>query len=112
MDDYHCQDYCDSKREPLLRGLVVMRKDMAYVQFILESYEGMVNVTAIDSRRGWLSVSIMPGFLGETNAAIKALAQDIPLREVDFDLMSEKEKANADADTHLDHEGIFEASWL
>lgn len=81
MSDLHRQDHCNPKQEPLSRGLLVRRKDMAYVQFILESHEGMVNVTAIDSRRGWLSVSIMPGFLEETEAAIKALAQEIPLEE-------------------------------
>ncbi len=93
MADYHPgEEYCNPGGEPLCRSLIVRRNDMAYVQFILESYEGMVNVTAIDSRCGWLSVSIMPGFQEETTAAIKALAQEIPIRETGSDFMLEKEK--------------------
>ncbi|MDZ4165216.1 MAG: DUF4911 domain-containing protein [Smithellaceae bacterium] len=84
MHEEHRHKNRGGEEEPVIRRLLLKRQDMAYVQFILESYEGMVNVTALDSRRGVVSLSIMPGFLAETEIALEALANTIMLKQIEF----------------------------
>lgn len=82
MHEEHRHNQRGGKEEPVIKRLLLKRQDMAYVQFILESYEGMVNVTALDSHRGVVSLSIMPGFLADTEIALKALANKVTLSEI------------------------------
>ena len=49
------------------------RKDIAFVQFIIEGYEGMATVTTIDPHTAIIQISIIPDFISDMSAVIKDL---------------------------------------
>lgn len=59
------------------------RKNIAAVQFILEGYENMANVTTMDSRIAVIRIAIVGDFLCEINTLLDRLKMDYSMQEVD-----------------------------
>jgi hypothetical protein len=58
------------------------RKNIALVQFIIEGYGNMANVTTVDSRAAIIKVSIMNGFLSDMNHLLDSLKDKYKMEEI------------------------------
>ena len=56
--------------------------DIVLLQFILEGYEGLVNVTTIDPAEAVLKISILPDFVDDVRNILHALADEIDMKTV------------------------------
>lgn len=67
----------------------IARRDLAYVHFILESYEGLAVMSTIDQAEGIVQISYPPFFAAEVEGLLAALGQEVSL--VPFTLHSPPE---------------------
>jgi hypothetical protein len=58
------------------------RKNIALVQFIIEGYGNMANVTTVDSRAAIIKVSIMNGFISDMNHLLDSLKDKYKMEEI------------------------------
>lgn len=63
----------------LKKYLKLNRKHISYVQFLIESYEGLATVTTVDKNAAIIELSIMPDFVSD----IDQILDDIR-KEIDF----------------------------
>jgi hypothetical protein len=57
-------------------------RDLVYMKFILEAYEGMSTMSTIDGKRGIVRVNYPVAFAGDVAALMEALATEIAVTEV------------------------------
>ncbi|HPL62792.1 MAG: DUF4911 domain-containing protein [Syntrophales bacterium] len=69
----------------------VQRKDLAYFQFILEGYEGLVTATTIDNNLGIVKLFIMPGRAAEADQVLSALEKELCIQEIS-DIVGERRR--------------------
>jgi hypothetical protein len=74
-------------RDPSVRDVVPIYlalppREIAYVKFVFESYEGVAVVRTIDRRAATLVVLVAPDFLPDARAAIASLAAEGACREI------------------------------
>ena len=62
--------------------LRVRRTDIAYVKFILESYEDLAIVRTLDRKKATIVVLAMPDFLEHVRAVLRALARELEVYEI------------------------------
>lgn len=60
------------------------RKDISFIQFIIEGYEGMATVTTIDPHTAVIRVSIVPDFLSEIQNVINDLRNTYEMEEINY----------------------------
>jgi len=61
----------------------VDRREISYLKFILEAYDGIAVLTTIDPVDGVVFLTVAPGCLADVDQVIKALAKDVMIREID-----------------------------
>ena len=61
--------------------LRVPRKEIAYVKFVFESYEGVAVVRTLDRRAATLVVLAVPDFEAQARAIVRALAGEAGCEE-------------------------------
>ena len=69
-------------RETRVRTFRVDRKNIWYLHFIIEAYDGVATVSTVDSREGHVRVSIPSGRNDEAEMLLRALAREMSLEEV------------------------------
>ncbi|WP_175476437.1 DUF4911 domain-containing protein [Syntrophus gentianae] len=57
------------------------KQDIAYLQFILEGYEGVCSVSTIDSRVALIGVTSMPGFEAAVTKILAQLKSEVEFHE-------------------------------
>ena len=57
-------------------------RDMVYMKFILEAYEGLTTMSTIDGKRGIVRVNYPIAFAGDVAALMDALGSEIAITEV------------------------------
>jgi hypothetical protein len=57
-------------------------RDLVYMKFILEAYEGLCTMSSVDGKRGIVRVCYPAPFAEEIAALMRALAAEIPVVEV------------------------------
>ncbi len=57
-------------------------KDIVFVQFIIEGYEGLATVTTFDHRTAIIQVAIMPDFESEVMGILESLKEQAALEEI------------------------------
>lgn len=78
-----CYEYRMRERGVITRNLRLGRKDIAYVKYILEGYEGLATVTTIPTcRESTVQLSIMPDFISEVDGILEALKEEIDICEI------------------------------
>lgn len=78
-----CYEYRMRKRGVITRNLRLSRKDIAYVKYIFEGYEGLATVTTVPtSRESVVQLSIMPDFTSEVDGILEALKEEIDMSEI------------------------------
>ncbi len=62
----------------------VRRRDIAYLHFIIESYEGLATLSTIDARKGIVRLSIPECLVEDVEKLLLALREEIPMVEPPF----------------------------
>jgi hypothetical protein len=65
--------------ETAKRGYRVDRREIAYLKFILEAYDGLAVVSTLDSEAGLLVLHIAPGCESDVEMIMQDLRRDIML---------------------------------
>ena len=60
----------------------VNRRDMVYLKFILEAYEGMNVMSTVDNAAGIIRIAIMPGFEDDMDALLAELGKKVAMETV------------------------------
>lgn len=68
--------------DTLLRTFQINRKDIWYLHFIFEAYDGVATVSTIDSREGAVVLCIPSSRGEEAELLLQAICQEIPLVEL------------------------------
>lgn len=69
----------------ICRYFKVAHRDMVYLKFILEAYEGMNVMSTVDNRAGIIRIAIMPGFVPDMDALLAELAGQVGMEAVAWD---------------------------
>lgn len=70
--------------EALVRYFKVGRRDLVYLKFILEAYEGMSTLSTVEPHGVIVRLSIPAGFEADMQSLLDALRADMPITEVTF----------------------------
>ena len=60
----------------------VNRRDIAYLRFISEAYDGIMVLSTLDREAGVIRVTIAPGCAAEVARLIQGLAQEVMMEPV------------------------------
>lgn len=66
---------------PRRRYFRLDRRDLAYLTFIIESYEGLATVTTLEPKETLVSITTLPSRAEELDALITALQGEITMTE-------------------------------
>ncbi len=66
----------------ITKKLRLERKDIAYVKFILEGYEGIALATTIDNNESIIQLTIVPDFESDVEMLLAALKKEIDFSEI------------------------------
>ena len=66
----------------IVRYFRVERRDLVYLKFILESYEGMSTLSTVEKQAAIVRLTIPAGFAADIQKLIEAVSADISLTEV------------------------------
>lgn len=62
--------------------LRVQRTDIAYIKFIVESYEDIGIIRTVDRMKATIVVLAMPDFIDQVREVLTALSQELELYEI------------------------------
>lgn len=66
----------------IFRYFKVRHRDMVFLKFILEAYEGMNVMSTVDNVAGIIRVAIMEGFEADMDALLAELGQQVSMEAV------------------------------
>lgn len=68
----------------ICRYFKVAHRDMVYLKFILEAYEGMNVMSTVDNKAGIIRIAIMPGFVEDMDALLADLGRKVVMEPVEW----------------------------
>jgi len=68
----------------IYRYFKVRHRDMVYLKFILEAYEGMNVMSTVDNVAGIIRIAIMEGFEADMDALLAELGQQVVMEAVEW----------------------------
>lgn len=71
--------------EMICRYFKVNRRDMVFLKFILEAYEGMNVMSTVDNRAGIIRIAIMPGFEDDMDALLAELGKQVFMEHAEWE---------------------------
>lgn len=71
--------------QPVSRYFRVNRRDMVFLKFILEAYEGMNLMSTVDNVAGIIRILIMPGFQEDMDGLLAELGRQVSMEPVQWD---------------------------
>jgi len=69
--------------ETITRYYRIDRREISFLKFILEAYDGLAVVTTLDSTKGIISITIAPGCIQDAEEIIQGLQNEIMIEKVD-----------------------------
>lgn len=69
----------------IFRYFKVRHRDMVYLKFILEAYEGMNVMSTVDNVAGIIRIAIMEGFEADMDGLLAELGQQVSMEPVVWD---------------------------
>jgi hypothetical protein len=69
----------------IFRYFKVRHRDMVYLKFILEAYEGMNVMSTVDNVAGIIRIAIMEGFEADMDALLAELGRQVAMEAVEWD---------------------------
>ena len=70
-----------SKLETIKKFLRVDRREICFIKFILEAYDGIATMTTIDAHQGVVMLRIAPGCEGDVEAVFQGLKKDMLIED-------------------------------
>ena len=70
--------------EMICRYFRVARRDIVYLKFILEAYEGMNVMSTVDNANGIIRIAIMRGFEEDIDALLNELGNRVVMEQVEW----------------------------
>lgn len=64
------------------RYFMLPPEEIAYVGFVIHSYEGLGVVRTLDGDKGLVEILLSPQMEEELDELLRALAQEVPMREL------------------------------
>ncbi len=68
----------------ICRYFKVAHRDMVFLKFILEAYEGMNVMSTVDNKVGIIRIAIMPGFVDDMDALLADLGKRVTMEPVEW----------------------------
>lgn len=68
----------------ICRYFKVAHRDMVYLKFILEVYEGMNVMSTVDNKAGIIRIGIMPGFVEDMDSLLAELGRKVVMEPVQW----------------------------
>lgn len=68
----------------IVRYYKVQRRDVVFLKFILEAYEGMSTLSTVEPREAIVRLSVPVGFDADMQRLITSLGEEISIAETDF----------------------------
>ncbi|HIJ82410.1 MAG TPA: DUF4911 domain-containing protein [Desulfuromonadales bacterium] len=68
----------------ICRYFKVAHRDMVFLKFILEAYEGMNVMSTVDNRAGIIRIAIMPGFESDIDELLADLGRQVRMEAVEW----------------------------
>jgi len=68
----------------ICRYFKVAHRDMVFLKFILEAYEGMNVMSTVDNKVGIIRIAIMPGFVEDMDALLAELGTQVVMEPVEW----------------------------
>lgn len=69
----------------IFRYFKVRHRDMVYLKFILEAYEGMNVMSTVNNVVGIIRIAIMEGFEADMDGLLEELGQQVVMEPVEWD---------------------------
>jgi len=69
----------------IFRYFKVRHRDMVYLKFILEAYEGMNVMSTVDNVAGIIRIAIMKGFEADMDGLLAELGRQVAMEAVVWD---------------------------
>ena len=69
----------------IFRYFKVRHRDMVYLKFILEAYEGMNVMSTVDNVAGIIRIAIMEGFEADMDSLLAELGRQVSMEAVVWD---------------------------
>lgn len=63
----------------ICRYFKVAHRDMVFLKFILEAYEGMNVMSTVDNKAGIIRIAIMPGFVDDMDRLLADLGLQVTM---------------------------------
>ncbi len=63
----------------ICRYFKVAHRDMVFLKFILEAYEGMNVMSTVDNKAGIIRIAIMPGFVDDMDGLLAELGRQVTM---------------------------------
>lgn len=68
----------------ICRYFKVLHRDMVYLKFILEAYEGMNVMSTVDNKVGIIRIAIMSGFENDMDTLLSELSKQLWMESVEW----------------------------
>ena len=68
----------------IFRYFKVLHRDMVYLKFILEAYEGMNVMSTVDNVAGIIRIAIMEGFEADMDGVLAELGRQVDMEPVEW----------------------------
>jgi hypothetical protein len=68
----------------IFRYFKVLHRDMVYLKFILEAYEGMNVMSTVDNVAGIIRIAIMEGFEADMDGLLAELGRQVTMEAVEW----------------------------
>jgi hypothetical protein len=68
----------------IYRYFKVLHRDMVFLKFILEAYEGMNVMSTVDNKVGIIRIAIMEGFEADMDGLLADLGRQVPMEAVEW----------------------------
>ena len=68
----------------IYRYFKVRHRDMVYLKFILEAYEGMNVMSTVDNVAGIIRIAIMEGFESDMDGLLAELGRQVTMEAVEW----------------------------
>lgn len=73
-----------SSESMICRYFKVAHRDMVFLKFILEAYEGMNVMSTVDNKAGIIRIAIMPGFVADMDSLLADLGTRVVMEPVEW----------------------------
>ena len=87
-DTLHCADIKQNgvinSVSMICRYFKVAHRNMVFLKFILEAYEGMNVMSTVDNKAGIIRIAIMPGFVDDMDELLAELGRQVTMEPAEW----------------------------